>query len=126
MDSAAYRHGIELFNRREFFVAHEVLEDVWRAAPAPEKKFLQGLIQIAVGMHHYSTGNRVGAQSLLARGHKNLAAYPKAYGGLNLAALRLAVARCGQALARGEAELSPPQLELLNGSAEDPSRAGGD
>jgi hypothetical protein len=27
-----------------------VQEDVWRAAPGPEKKFLQGLIQVAVAL----------------------------------------------------------------------------
>jgi predicted metal-dependent hydrolase len=36
-----YLRGLELFNRREFFEAHEALEDVWRAAPAADKKFLQ-------------------------------------------------------------------------------------
>lgn len=112
MDSAGYRRGIELFNRGEFFEAHEVLEDVWRAAPHAEKKFLQGLIQIAVGLHHDSTGNRVGARSLLARGGKNLSAYPDAYAGLDVAALRNAVAGCGDALARGESLPRPPRIEL--------------
>ena len=67
MHSSEYLHGIRLFNRAAFFEAHEALEDVWRAAPESEKKFLQGLIQIAVGLHHYGTGNLVGARSLLGR-----------------------------------------------------------
>ena len=33
-----YREGAELFNRAEFFEAHEVLEDIWRAAPLADKK----------------------------------------------------------------------------------------
>ncbi|MGE0407317.1 MAG: DUF309 domain-containing protein, partial [Candidatus Korobacteraceae bacterium] len=33
MDHDGLRHGITLFNRGEFYDAHEVLEDVWRAAP---------------------------------------------------------------------------------------------
>ena len=40
--------GVELLNRGEFYDAHEVLEDVWRAAPEPERRFLQGLMQVAV------------------------------------------------------------------------------
>jgi len=50
-DLHSYVHGIRLFNQHHFFDAHEVLEDVWRAAPAEQKKFLQGLIQLAVGLH---------------------------------------------------------------------------
>ena len=60
MDSVRFREGIKLFNSAEFFEAHEVLEDVWRGAPAAEKRFLQGLIQVAVALHHHSKENRVG------------------------------------------------------------------
>ncbi len=72
MDSELYLRGIKLFNSGAYFEAHEVLEDVWRAAPVPEKKFLQGLIQVAVGLHHHSKGNVVGARSLLARAVQEL------------------------------------------------------
>ena len=61
VDQAGFSRGIALFNHGEFFEAHEVLEDVWRAAPPGEKKFLQGLIQVAVSFHHRSTGNLIGA-----------------------------------------------------------------
>ncbi len=113
LSSPDYRHGLELFNRQEFFDAHEVLEDVWREAPGPEKKFLQGLIQVAVGLHHFSTGNRVGAQSLLARAHRNLSAYPDEYGGLKLADVRRAVERCAAAVERGEPQLPIPRLDIV-------------
>jgi predicted metal-dependent hydrolase len=112
VDREKYRRGIELFNRGEFFAAHEVLEDVWRAAPQTEKRFLQGLIQIAVGLHHHSTGNLTGARSLLARGAKNLRRYPERYAGMDVAALLQAVARWEQALARGEVLPEPPHVEL--------------
>src|SRR5438874_12872865 len=77
VDSARFREGIKLFNSGEFFEAHEVLEDVWCAAPAAEKRFLQGLIQVAVALHHHSKENRVGARSLLARARCNLSALEK-------------------------------------------------
>jgi hypothetical protein len=67
MQSKNYREGIALFNQHSFFEAHEVLEDVWRAAPERERKFLQGLIQVAVALHHHSRGNLVGCRSLLDR-----------------------------------------------------------
>jgi predicted metal-dependent hydrolase len=66
-----YHHGIELFNQAEFYDAHEVLEDVWRASADPEKLFLQALIQTAVALHHHSTGNVIGCQSLMARALRN-------------------------------------------------------
>ena len=52
-----YRRGIRHFNAREFYDAHEVWEDVWRESQGMEKRFLQGLIQAAVALHHHSTGN---------------------------------------------------------------------
>jgi predicted metal-dependent hydrolase len=112
MDRAGFTSGIELFNRGEFFEAHEVLEDVWRAAPAHEKMFLQGVIQVAVALHHYARGNAVGACSLMRRAHKNLSAYPESFAGLNVAELLAAVANWQAALETGGRKPSLPRLEL--------------
>jgi hypothetical protein len=115
VDTAGFGLGIELFNRREFFEAHEVLEDVWRAAPSEEKKFLQGLIQVAVALHHHSRGNPIGAGSLLKRAAKNLDGYPVEYGGIRLDLLRASVVAWQQALESGESLPAPPRL-LINAS----------
>jgi predicted metal-dependent hydrolase len=80
----AFQHGIELFNSGKFFEAHEVLEDVWRESKGDRKQFLQGLVQLAVGFHHHSTGNITGAESVLMRGIGNLAGYPDEYEGINV------------------------------------------
>jgi predicted metal-dependent hydrolase len=117
VDQAGLEHGIALFNRGEFFEAHEVLEDVWRVASGPEKLFLQGLIQIAVALHHHSQGNTAGAKSLLARGERNLAGYPEEYAGVRLRPLRLAIAAWRQALANGRVVPELPQIALHRGSA---------
>lgn len=87
MHEEGYRRGIQLFNERNFFDAHEVWEDVWRESNGTEKKFLQGLIQVAVAFHHHSTGNLVGARSLLERARRNLAEYPGEFCGIALASL---------------------------------------
>ena len=92
MDQIGFQRGLTLFNRGKYFDAHEVWEDVWRAAPVEEKKFLQGLIQIAVALHHHSRGNAVGARSLLARAQRNLSHYPDTYAGINLVATRQEIA----------------------------------
>ena len=110
--STAYRRGITLFNEAHFFEAHEVLEDVWRTAPPERKKFLQGLIQVAVAFHHHSTGNRVGMRSLLERSMKNLAECPESFGGLQLAVLLESLAQWRDAL-DNNSQLPPlPRLEI--------------
>src|SRR2546422_10987736 len=106
VDPHRFAEGIKLFNSAEFFEAHEVLEDVWRAAPASEKKFLQGLIQVAVALHHHSQGNLVGARSVLERAARNLGAYADTHAGFNIAELLC--------------ELSEWQCYLTNGSAAPP------
>lgn len=109
MDTPTFQRGATLFNARKYFDAHEVWEDVWRAAPAEEKKFLQGLIQVAVALHHHSRGNPEGARSLLARALRNLSHYPDSCAGVNLVAVRTAIAQCQQALSAG-APLIPPRI----------------
>jgi dTDP-4-amino-4,6-dideoxygalactose transaminase len=111
VDTAKFQHGIELFNSGSFFDAHEVLEDVWRELQGREKEFLQAVIQAAVGLHHYSTGNIAGAQSLLARASRKLANYPDGYCGLALDGLRLSLEEWKAALADGVAPPAPPCLE---------------
>jgi len=107
VDLQLYLRGIELFNRGEFFEAHEVLEDVWRAAPASEKLFLQGLIQISVAFVHHSRGNHQGAQSLLRRACRNLSGYPAVCEGIDLQGLIASAERWRAAL---EENSAPPAL----------------
>ena len=59
-----YLAGIVLFNRGDFFEAHEVWESLWMETFTPEKKFYQGLIQAAVGLLHFCNGNVAGAAKL--------------------------------------------------------------
>ncbi len=114
MDREGFRRGVARFNSCHFYDAHEVLEDVWRDAPAGEKRFLQGLIQVAVALHHHSRGNLAGAASLLARGERNLRSYPEGYAGIKLQPLREAIAACRSALDDGTPFL-PPRIEFCDG-----------
>lgn len=113
MKSTPFRSGIALFNRARFFDAHEVLEDVWRPARGRRRRFLQALIQVAVGLHHHSRGNLVGARSLLVRAADTLAPYPATYGGLRVAPLRASLDAWRAALAEGRPAPPLPRLELL-------------
>jgi uncharacterized protein len=112
-----YRRGIRLFNERNFFDAHEVWEDVWRESSGAEKKFLQGLIQVAVAFHHHSTGNVVGAVSLLERARKNLAEYSGDFGGIRLTTLLDSIAAWRETIGSGaELPAFPKIVELKKGS----------
>jgi predicted metal-dependent hydrolase len=113
VDSDQYQRGISLFNNAEFFDAHEALEDIWRAAPPENKKFLQGLIQVAVAFHHYSTGNRVGMRSVLERAIRNLSQPSGSFGQFQLAALLQSLAQWREAL---DNNLPPPTLPRINKS----------
>lgn len=57
------------------FHAHEVLEDAWKSAAAPERALWQGLAQLAVGLTHARRGNPAGASTLLARGAAAIAPF---------------------------------------------------
>ncbi len=114
MDSrlSTFRRGVELFNQGEFYDAHEVLEDVWRETHGHRKKFLQGLIQVAVGLHHHHTGNLIGARSLLTKGREKLADYSQGYDGIAVAKLCAGIKKWEEALARGEPAPPFPRAEF--------------
>src|SRR5207253_9167993 len=52
-----FHEGVELFRSGRFFEAHEVWEAIWMASSGDEKRFLQGLIQLAAGCVHVGRGN---------------------------------------------------------------------
>ncbi len=57
------------------FHAHEILEGVWKSAPAGERDLWQGLAQLAVGLTHLLRGNPTGARAVLRRGQSRIAPY---------------------------------------------------
>ena len=82
-----FREGIELYNRRRFFEAHEVLEELWRPEQGESRFFLQSLIHFAVAFHHHEQGNFTGAERQLIKGLRKLAGYLPRYRGVHTAAL---------------------------------------
>src|SRR5580698_4437523 len=83
-----FERGLEHFNAREFFEAHEVWEEVWLVEDEPEKTFLQGIIQIAAAFHHYRRGNTDGAETLLAAGIVKISRFSAQHRGLAIHELR--------------------------------------
>jgi len=59
-----YREFARCWNDGDFFMAHEVLEGLWTRT---RDRGQQGLIQIAVALHHISRGNLRGAKTMIDR-----------------------------------------------------------
>jgi len=97
-----FAHGVELFNTRYFFEAHEAWEEIWLHTEPPEKTFLQGLIQVTAAFHHHSRENLRGTKSLLRAGLIKLEDFPPHHRGLNVEKLREVARRWLAALGRAE------------------------
>jgi predicted metal-dependent hydrolase len=105
-----------LFNAGLFFEVHEVLEAVWHRLRGEPRDFVQGLIQVAVALHHIERGNRAGARTLFAAGRAKLAPHVPSYRGVAVGELLDAIAPWERA-AEGEAvarELATPTLRLCS------------
>jgi predicted metal-dependent hydrolase len=83
--------GMELWNKREFFEAHEVWEEKWIDAYGDERHLLQGLIQVAAGFYKLQIGQPAGTFKLLEKGAGHLRAVPADYYNIDLAGLLSAV-----------------------------------
>lgn len=68
--AAALKRADELGAKGEYFEAHEELEAFWMKAAGAEKVLLQGLIQVAAGLHRLrlNPSKPDGANYLLDRG----------------------------------------------------------
>ena len=80
-----YLAGVVLFNRGDFFEAHEVWEALWMDTSGPEKRFYQALIQAAVGLLHFCNGNLRGALKLYKSSRDYMAKYDPQHLGLDQA-----------------------------------------
>jgi predicted metal-dependent hydrolase len=102
--------GLELVRARAFFDAHEAFEDEWRAAPAAERDFLQGLVHVTVAWYHAGRGNKHGAERQLAKAARRLAPYAPAHRGVDVAGVLAQVEAAAALVARGELDLPPPRV----------------
>ena len=128
-----YLDGIELFNRHDYFDAHEAWEDAWHMAYGIKHDFYQGLIQCAVALEHYRRSNPRGVVSLYKSYRPKFEHVPPVFMGLDVAkflgAMREALRPVIEAEPlpeKGSIELDvsrAPRIELLydpfeNGEAE--------
>ncbi|WP_281184020.1 DUF309 domain-containing protein [Trichlorobacter lovleyi] len=60
--------GIRQFNAAQWYECHETLELLWIPATGDLRNLYQGIIQLAIALHHWRNGNFSGAVSLLDGG----------------------------------------------------------
>ncbi len=101
----AYFEFIRLFNEREFFEAHEVLEGLWREEKSADRDFFQGLIQIAALFVHLQKKNRLGAKRLMNTASAYLQPYAPRHYGIQIKAI-LDQAEAAIATAEGDQDIS--------------------
>ncbi len=94
--------GRSAFNRGEFFDAHEHWEDVWNEVDDPDRRWIQGLIQVATGLHKVSGDKRGPARTLLAKALVKLTDAPDGFDGFDVATLRRESESALATLERGE------------------------
>ncbi len=102
--------GLELIRAGAYFAAHEELEDAWRAAPAGERDFLQGLVHVAVAWYQAGRGNRVGCERQLEKAKRRLGPYAPVHRGVDVARVLASLAAAAAVVETGSLELPQPQV----------------
>jgi predicted metal-dependent hydrolase len=108
--------GVELFNRGEYWHAHEVWEEEWTPdRKGPDSGFYKGLIQVAAGCLHYTRHNRRGAVNKWRSGADYLRPFLPAHRGVRVAPLVSTVDRFLDAMQK-EAwpELKMPVIRVVS------------
>jgi len=83
-----YLEYVELFNERDFYDCHEVLEDLWLDNDGPDRRFYQGLIHLASAFLLLLRGKLNGSRARFASTIVYLSEYPEHFHGLDVSDLK--------------------------------------
>jgi predicted metal-dependent hydrolase len=111
-------YGLELFNRGEYFEAHEALETAWREETGQVRELYRGILQVAVGYFHIQRGNYRGAMKMFFRARNWLSPFPDQCRGIQLGSLRQEAQAVEDALQR----LGPGRIQHFDQSLFKPVR----
>jgi predicted metal-dependent hydrolase len=84
MVAPEFERGIAEFNQQQFYACHDTLEAIWVDAQEADKRFYQGILQVAVGCYHLSNDNLRGAIILLGEAVRRLCDYRPEYEGVDV------------------------------------------
>ena len=86
-----FKKGLDDYESGEYFEAHESWEDLWSDFNFSDRKFIQGLIQLAVSFVHLGNGNLIGEKSLLKKCQNKFIDYRGIHRGINLEELKYSI-----------------------------------
>jgi hypothetical protein len=107
---AAFKRGVEEIRAGRYFEAHEALEDAWRAAPAEERDFFQGLVHVAVAWYQAGRGRPVATGRQLEKAVRRLAPFAPAHRGVDVDGVLAQLAAAQARVAAGSLDLEPPRV----------------
>lgn len=100
------RAGIELFNERKYFEAHEELEAAWMADASEARELYRGILQVGIAYLQIERGNYRGAIKMLFRARQWLHPFPKTCRGIDVERVRQDADRVYAELVRiGESQI---------------------
>jgi uncharacterized protein len=103
-DTERIAEGLALVRAGGGFAAHELFEDLWRAAAPAERDLYQGLVHVAVATYQDGRGNVVGRTRQLEKALRRLGPYAPDYEGVAIDPL---LAWCRESLAAGRCGALP-------------------
>jgi hypothetical protein len=83
-DRESFAKGVTAFRSGDFYLAHDLWEEVWHAYRPADRRFLQGLIHIAVGSYHIQCGNSKGSQSQLGKAIDKMSPFAPMHWGIDV------------------------------------------
>lgn len=99
--------GIELFDKGQYWEAHEALEAAWRDESNPVRYLYQGILQVGIVYLQIERNNFIGMAKMFERCKKWLRPWPDQCRGIDVAQLRADVA----AAVTAAGKLGPGNLE---------------
>ena len=108
-----FERAIDEFNQQQFYACHDTLEAIWVDAEEADKRFYQGILQVAVGCYHLSNDNLRGAIILLGEAVRRLCDYQPDYVGVDVERLLAQAIALLQALQQLEPEQAQEFFRLL-------------
>ena len=116
--SPEFERGITEFNQQQFYACHDTLEAIWVDAAEVDKRFYQGILQVAVGCYHLSNDNLRGAIILLGEAVRRLCDYQPDYESVDVEELLTQSVNLLQALQQLEPEQAKDFFEILQQGSE--------
>ena len=83
--------AIIMFNNRQYYQQHDLLEELWKQTKSPIRQLYQGILQAGIGYYHIQRGNRRGAIKMLMRSLRRLETLPDTCQGIDVRQLRVDV-----------------------------------